>query len=242
MSQRKKIDDTVRQRSGWLIPIGIFVLIASLSLIVLMFYLAPTPASLIEERPSPTSRTQPIAISINGVTFAIPANYIPYKSARHGGPRKDVGLVATYPEFHGYSDWDDRVFISNAADSPSVYMLIREEPLNLTEAERLKRIYLNFVIDQRGTHGPFGLTKYTFRDDSGYRGQDLFVSDNANDPIILRCDRFSRQVRSPSCLGDMPLTHGVAVSYRFKRSRLADWRKISDGVDRLIRSFRTRTN
>ncbi len=240
MSQRKKFDDTVRQHSGWLIPIGVFALTAALSVIVLVFYLAPPPTTLIEERPSPTTRTDPIAISINRVAFAIPANYMPYKSERRGGPRKDVELIAIYPEFRGYSDWDGRVFTSDAADSPAVYIVIREAPLDFTEAERLKRIYLNFVTDRRGIPSPFELTEYTFRNDSGYHGQDLFVGGNADNPIILRCDRLSREVRSPTCFRDMRLTHGVAVSYRFKRIYIADWREIADGVDHLIRSFRPR--
>lgn len=238
MSRSDQFDDTIRQRSGWLIPIGVFALTALLSAIVLLYYLAPTPASFIEERPSPTSRTDPIAISVNRVGFTIPANYILYKSARQGGARKDVALVTTYPDFKGYSDWQSQTFSSNAPDSPVIYLLIREEPLNLTEAERLQRIYLNFVSQTDGKPGPYGLAEYAFRDDSGYRGEDLFVGGTAEHPVVLRCDRLSQQVRSPSCLRDVRLKRGVAVSYRFKRAQLADWRQIADGVDQLIQSFR----
>ena len=94
MSRSEDFDDTIRQRSGWLIPVGVFAVTAVLSAMVLLFYLAPTPASFIEEHPAPTSRTDPITLSVNGVAFTIPANYILYKSARQGGPRKDVALIA----------------------------------------------------------------------------------------------------------------------------------------------------
>src|SRR5208282_2861160 len=138
MSQSEDFDDTIRQRSGWLIPIGVFAVTAILSAMVLLFYLAPTPASFIEEHPAPTSRTDPISISVNGVALTIPANYVLYKSARQGGARAHVALVTTYPEFHGYSDWESPSFSSNAADSPAIYLLIQEEPFNLSEAERLQ--------------------------------------------------------------------------------------------------------
>jgi hypothetical protein len=238
MSRGEDIDEQVRQRSGWLIPIGVFAVTAVLSAIVLLYYLAPTPASFIEEHPSPTARSDIIPVSVNGLSFKIPANYILYKSARQGGAHRQISLVTLFPEFHGYSDWDGQTFASDAPDSPVVYLLIREDPLNLTEEERLKRIYLNLVSDPAGTPGPFGLKEYSFRDDSGYRGESLFVGGSADHPVVLICDRFSQQVRSPYCLRDLRLKRGVAVNYRFKRTLLANWRQIADGVDELIRTFR----
>jgi hypothetical protein len=238
MSRGDNLDDTIQQRSGWLIPIGVFAVTAVLSALLLLFYLAPTPTSFIEADPAPTSRTDPITLSVGAVKLVIPANYILYKSARQGGARPDVALVATYPDFHGYSDWRSQLFVGNAVDSPVIYMLIRQEPLDLTEAERLQRIYLNFVSDPAGEPGPFGLTQYTFRDDSGYRGEDLFVGTTPAGPVVLQCVRFSQQVPSPSCLRDMRLKRGVALSYRFKRAHLADWRAIVTGIDVLVQTFR----
>jgi len=57
-------------------------------------------------------------------------------------------------------------------------------------------------------------------------------------PIVLRCDRLSQQVRSPSCLRELQLKRGVAVNYRFKRARLSEWKEIADRTAALIQSFR----
>jgi len=238
MSKGQNSDDTVRQRSGWLIPIGVFAVTALLSAMMLLFYLAPTPASLIEEHPAPTSHSDPVSLSVNGIKMTIPANYILYKSARQGGPRSEIKLITTFPEFRGYSDWDSQSFNDNAADSPVIYVLIRQEPLDLSEAERLRRIYMNFVADPAGKPGPYDLTEYAFRDDSGYHSEDLFVGGPAETPIVLHCDRLSQQVHIPSCLREMSLKRGVVVTYRFKRTHLADWKEIADGVNQLIQSFR----
>ncbi len=77
-----------------------------------------------------------------------------------------------------------------------------------------------YVTKAQGQPGPFGLTQYTFREDSGYRREDLFVGTIGKDPVVLRCVRFSPEVPSPSCLRDMPIAHAVALSYRFKRAHL----------------------
>src|ERR1700679_1409398 len=118
-------EDTVKQRSGWLIPISVFVVTAALSALFLLYYLAPPPTSFIEQHPSPTSRTDPIAVSVNKASFTIPANYMIYSSARSGGVRKDLSLWALFPNFHGYTDWESSTFAGNGADSPVIYMLIR---------------------------------------------------------------------------------------------------------------------
>jgi hypothetical protein len=235
MSQRG--EETVRQRSGWLIPAAVFVVTAALSALILLYYLVPTPNSFIEEHPSPTSRTDPIALQVNKVSLVIPANYILYSSARQGGPRKEVALAAKLPDFHGYTDWYASTFADNGADSPVIYLLIREDQLNITEDERLKRIYMSYVVDPVGKPGPFGLTQYSFRDDSGYRGEDLYVGQGAKGPVVLRCVRFGPQVPSPSCLRDIRLGHHVALTYRFKRAHLAQWADIATGMDGLMHSF-----
>jgi hypothetical protein len=241
MSRRgTQFDDSVRQHSGWLLPVAIFIITGLLSALVLLYYLAPNPASFIEEHATPTSRSDLVHLSVGGVAFTIPANYLPYGSARKGGARSDVALYATLPDFQGYSEDRGPDFTENDANAPVAYLLIREEQFNLSEAERLDRIYLNAVIQPRGTDGPFGLTQYAFRDDSGYRGEDLFVGHLASGVVVMRCVRFGPQVPSPSCLRDMPLAHGVALNYRFKRGRLEDWRQIASGVDRLVASFMRR--
>ena len=238
MSQRD--DDSggaIRQRSGWLIPVAVFLVTAALSALFLLYYLAPTPNSFIEEHPSPTARADPIALSVDELKLVIPANYIVYSSARQGGPRKEVALAAKLPDMRGYSDWYASTFADNGPDSPVVYLLIREDRLNMSEVQRLQRIYLAYVADPAGSSAPFGLTQYTFRDDSGYRGDDLFVGQTAKGPVVLLCVRFSADVPSPSCLRDVRLAHRVALNYRFKRTHLSRWHEIADGVDGLMDSF-----
>jgi len=229
--------EPIQKRSGWLLPLAVFVVTAALSALVLYYYLGPRPAAFVRDTPSPTADTAPVALSVNGVSFSVPANHIVYRSAQRGGEQADVALFALLPDFRGFSQADAQRFAGNAPDSEAIFLLIRGDRLNFTESERLKRIYLGYVTSPMGMPGPYGLTQYEFRNDSGYRGEDLFVGQTARGPALFRCTRFRADFPSPSCLRETPLTQGVALSYRFKRAHLAQWREISTSADALVRSF-----
>jgi len=237
MARYDDADEPIRKRSGWLIPLGVFVVTFALSAAILAFYLAPRPSTFAGEQPSPTSRTDLVQFRIHGLRLAIPANYLVYESSRQGGEKTDVSMFALLPDFGGFSAGDNGRFTDNAADSQVIYMLLRIERLNFSETDRLKRIYMNYVADEHGTPGPFGLTQFVFRDDSGYRSEDLFVGETDQGPVVMRCVRFSQDVSSPSCLRDVSIGHGVTLTYRFKRANLSRWKNIDAGVDKLVRGF-----
>lgn len=229
--------EPIRKRSGWLLPLAVFAVTAALSAAVLYYYVGPRPTAFVRDVPSPTSDTTPVTLIVNGVSFTVPANDLVYRSAQRGGEQSDVALFVLLPDFRGYSIADAQRFSSNAPDSNAVFLLLRADRLNLTESERLKRIYMGYVDSQTGLPGPYGLTQYSLRDDSGYRGEDLFVGQTARGPAVFRCVRFSAEVPSPSCLRETPLTQGVALSYRFKRAHLSEWRQIDTGAEAFVRSF-----
>lgn len=237
MSRSNEADDTVRRRSGWLIPLAVFLVIVVLSGLFLLYYLAPTAPPLFTEQEAPTSSTDIAMLEVGPAKFWIPANYLQFDSARKGGRRREVALFAMLPDLSGWSNWNASSFAESGPNSRIVYLTIRDQQVNLTEAQRLERIYLAYVTDPKGADGPFGLRKYTFRSDSGYRAEDLFVGATPKGPMVLRCVRFGPEVPSPSCLRDMPLRNGVGVSYRFKRSKLNHWHEIGDAADALLATF-----
>jgi hypothetical protein len=236
MSRSDDSDDTVRKRSGWLIPLGVLAVTVALSALFLLYYLAPTAPPLFTEQVSPPSDSDVTEIQVGGRTFWIPGNHLQFESARRGGRKREVALFAMLPDLTGWSNWNAGAFAENGPNSRIVFLTIREQA-NLSEADRLKRIYMDYVVDPKGVPGPYELTRYTFRPDSGYRAEDLFVGRTPRGPVVLRCVRFAPEVPSPSCLRDMPLGKGVGLSYRFKRSKLNHWREIADNVETLVASF-----
>jgi hypothetical protein len=231
-------DKTVRRRSGWLIPLSLFAVTFVLSAVMLLYYLAPRGDSLFNEQTTPTSRSDVVALSVNGRPFRIPANYLMYDSARTGGERPEIAVFALLPDLSGWSNWAADEFAGNTADSRVVYLTIHKDKLGLKEADKLARVYNDYLADRRGIEGPYGLRQYAFRQDTGYRSEDLFVGQTNAGPVVLRCVKLSPEVPSPSCLRETLLAPGVSLAMRFKRSHLAEWRDLTAATDKLIANFR----
>ena len=118
-----------------------------------------------------------------------------------------------------------------------LHLLIRGDTNSLDPASRLARIYMPYIVDPKGEAGPFGLTRYGFRADSGYGRDDLLVAAGAP-MLLLLCERPAQDLPSPNCLAiDRPIARNVNLSYRFKRSQLARWQEINDGVGKLVAGF-----
>jgi hypothetical protein len=225
------------ERSGWLIPLGVFFVTACLSALVLAYYFGPGPAGLAHELPSPTDATRRIALSVGDLRLHIPANYLPYPSARNGGERQEVTLAAFLPELSGFGLGLADEFYANAPDSPVLFVTLKSGRIPLVDEQRLARIYLPQVQDGDGQNGPYGLRQYAFRPESGYHNQDLFFGMSDAGPASLLCDKPDHDTPSPNCLRDFPFEHGLAISYRFKRERLAAWRQIDKAVRALVAGF-----
>ena len=101
----------------------------------------------------------------------------------------------------------------------------------------MRRIYQAQFQDEDGTDGPFGLKAYAFRADSGYHSQELFYGMTETGAVALICDKADDSTPSPNCLRDLPLADGLALSYRFKRAHLKQWREIDKGARTLIAAF-----
>ena len=224
--------EDVHGHSGWLIPLGLVFAILLLSGLFLGWYLRPGPKVA-----QATDKSNVVALTVGGAAFAIPANYIETPAARAGGALGAVTLAALFPSWRGYSDAEARAFAGNAPDQPVIHLALRGNAGNLSTADRLARIYLPYVTDQNGAGGPFELTQYGFRPDSGYARSELFVG-HAAMPVLLLCEKDAPDLPSPNCIAvERPIAQGLTLSYRFKRAYLARWREIAAGADALVRKF-----
>ena len=226
-----------KQRSGWFAPAIAFFATACLSAVVLAYYFAPGPPGLGEELPEPTDATRPVALAIGSMRFRIPANYVQLASARRGGELTEVNLAAMLPGFDGYSLAFAKDFTGHAPDSPIVTLKIQSGQAPLPESDRLGRIYQFQIEDAQGEPQPSGLTRYGFRQESGYRGQELFTGMIDGQPIVILCERPAPDTPAPNCLRDFPYGNELGLSYRFKRAHLAQWRDIDTAVRGLVNSF-----
>lgn len=226
------------RHSGWMLLLAVGAAMAVLCAVVLLYYLALPPVAPVEERVSPSVASFLVRLRVAGLSLEIPANYLPYESERSGGPRSQIVLYAELPHFRGYSVRNAAEFGEDEAKSSILHILLKKQAFDIAESVRLDRIYLDAVVDRRGREARFGLHEYTFRDDSGYRGEDLFVGLTNSGVAVMRCSRGGGSLPPANCLREFQLGPDVSLSYRFARSRLPEWHQIADGVNRLVATFR----
>ena len=234
-------DTPMTERSGWVIPLAVFFTTACLSAFALAYYFAPAAPGLIQEQPAPTDATRPIEASIAAERLRVPANYILFASARRGGAMQQLAMIAILPDLEGYTLGAAADFTGNAPDSRVVNILLKTGRPVLPEQQRLDRIYLIQSDNPAGKAGPYGLKQYTFRADSGYHEQDMFVGTTDTGPVVLLCAKISPDIAAPSCMRDFPLHDGLSISYRFRRAHLAEWRTLDSGVRALLAKFAGRS-
>ncbi len=235
MSQTGGEQAEIHQHSGWLIPLGLALVVLALCGVFLLYDLRPGAGLF---RNAPTADASLVRVSVRGIPFTMPGNYLDSRSSRRGGDLDVMTLSALLPDMRGYSAADAGLFLSNAADSPVVHLILRGDTDSLTAADRLARIYMPYVTEPAGAPAEFGLTRYTFRDGTGYERDDLYAGDSGNGLLLLLCERPAQELPSPNCLAiDRPVATGVTLSYRFKRAQLSGWRNIAQGVDRLVAGF-----
>ncbi len=236
MSQPGNEQAEIHQHSGWLIPLGLALVILALCGAFLLYDLRPGTGLF--RNNGPTADASAVQVSVRGVKFTIPGNYLDARTSRRGGDLDVMTMSALLPDMRGYSAGDSGLFLNNAPDSPVVHMILRGDTNNLTTADRLERIYMPYIADPQGATAQFGLTRYIFRDGTGYERNDLYVGSSGKGQLLLLCERPAQDLPSPNCLAiDRPVAPGVTLSYRFKRAQLSRWRDIAGGVDRLVAKF-----
>jgi hypothetical protein len=171
-----------------------------------------------------------LPVSVGGTLFNVPSAAIRMKIQRHSGPQERIDLSFAFPSLeppeaakHVSADAVeeamqpiDRIFLSIAAHHDS-----------LAPDMRLRTIYPRY-LEQASTPGQDGLTMRAFRNNSPYGNEDMFL---ANTPgLTARC---TRDTTTPGmCLSERRID-GADLTFRFPRSWLAQWRDVSDAMDRL---------
>lgn len=223
-----------KQDSSWTVPLTILGVTLLLSFGFLYYYFGPTFLEITGETPDPSASVKPISMTIGGMPLVVPTNFTRFPRARRDGEKQSVALYALLPDLEPFTPEKSMIFDGNEPDSAVIYFEISEFGLALEEGDRLVKVYLEKTIDPNGRDGPYGLQAYDFTNNSGYRDEDLFVYYQENDePIIVRCYEESELIPSPHCRRDLRLNENLALSYRYKRPWLAQWREI----DKSVRSF-----
>lgn len=243
--------EEIKAESSWAGPARILFITLILAAGFVYYYFGPSVEDLQGNSPKASTSREPVTVQVGGATFTIPQNYTQFSKTRRGGVQDTVELFAILPDFEGFTIARQEDFEGNAESSPVVHITLQDlhaparrfqnETLEqrMTEREKFERIYLPLAVDPKGDSARYGFTRYRLSDTWGGADKELFVYEASDGGIVLyRCLPSVANMPSPWCRRDIMLTERLMLSYRFKRSRLSEWRDIDEKVTNLIASFR----
>ena len=186
---------------------------------------------------SPSDPTR-LPITVGSALFNVPSKAIRTRMQRRAGPQERIDLAFAWPSLlppepqaHLTADSVedrpvpiDRIFLSIATDGGVI-----------TPVERVRTIYPRYVEAQADTQD--GLTGRAFRDNTPYRGEDLFMAEKP--AFVARC---TREAMTPGmCLSERRVD-GAHLTFRFPRSWLSDWRNLAASMDKLVERMQGKPN
>jgi hypothetical protein len=224
-----------RARRIFTLPFVLLVLLAAAVAAVVSYLLWPTWPS------TPVALDAPaIPITVAGVLFDVPPAAVREKVQRHPGQQDRIDLVFEYPSLTPpQADDGDRQPLNpeNAAEAAAatagkrLFVTVTALGAVLPPLERLRTIYPRY-IEAQAAAGADGLAILPFRAGTPYEGEDLVYFGTNPEQFFARCTRPGRAVPG-TCIQERVIG-ADAVSLRFPRDWLSDWRNVRSGFDRLI--------
>tara|TARA_R110000824_G_scaffold390760_24_gene588121 strand:- start:946 stop:1761 length:816 start_codon:yes stop_codon:yes gene_type:complete len=236
--QKQGGGELVHERPAWILPALVFIAVAAFSSLFLYYYFGPTPGELLGQTPRASAASRNVEVVIGSTRFLIPENFTRYPSQRSGGNHTEISMHALLPGFTPYKPSLQDEFSDNSADAEVVFFTLHQSEALLPAERRLKDIYARHLASPKPEQSENGLSLYSFSDNSGYKGQDLLVAtDQKQRLILLMCQQKTDLVESPNCTRTLLLSRELALTYRYKRSHLAQWQRIDELLLRLVTSF-----
>lgn len=236
--QKQDGGELVHERPAWILPALVILAVTAFSGLFLYYYFGPTPAELLGQNPRASAERRNVEAVVGATRFLIPENFTRYPSQRSGGNHTEIAMHALLPDFTPYAPSLHEEFLDNSPNAPVIFFSLHEAGATLPAKRRLNEIYARHFTSSTPESDPTGLDRYSFKDNSGYRDQDLLVSkDKDGRLILLLCQRHTELNESPNCTRTLLLTRNLALTYRYKRARIKEWQRIDDLTVRMVTSF-----
>jgi hypothetical protein len=180
-----------------------------------------------------------LPITVAGELFNVPPAAIRLSAQRHAGPQERLDLAFLWPSLTP-PDPSAKPSLSeepNALDR--LFVTIAPTDGTVPPVERINAIFRRYLADER-FESPDGLTIMSFRDDTPYQGEDLYLDAAAPERFLARCTRPGGGGTPGMCLYEQRIG-AASVTMRFPREWLADWHGLARAVERLVAGLRPPT-
>lgn len=177
-------------------------------------------------RPVWTTNTQPVEIVIGNDVFSIPANAIRFARQRRNGNSRRVDIALLYPQGIGFTENQRAAFLETSGTRKVIFAHLEPRSMPHDMSGRLEPLYRT-LFEGSARNGPSGLVLQSLETGRGYEGEELAISaSQANGRAwVARC-QIDDGKTVPTCLRDVHITNGTALTYRFPRTMLTKWQAI----------------
>jgi hypothetical protein len=177
-----------------------------------------------------------LPITVGATLFNVPPAAIRVAVQRHAGAHERLDLAFHWPSLAPPDPSVRPAPSEDLAPLDRVFVTIMLESGGVPPAERLKAIYPRYLADKRYA-GSDGLATIAFRDGTPYQGEDVYFDGAAPAHFLVRCTRPTASDLPGICLAERRI--GTAdVTVRFPRDWLSEWRKVAEGIERLVAAMR----
>ncbi len=170
-------------------------------------------------------------IIIGNNVLSIPANMIRFSNQRRDGVTRRLDLYARWPGLTGYTERDRAIFNLLTSKRHLIFMSIEQRTMSRDMSGRYLAIYAE-LIDPNGETAPGNLTVHRFLESSGYKGEELVLSDpsSGKPEFVARCLADSGAESFNSCERDVQFGRDLQILYRFPRSMLGEWKSLDKAI------------
>ncbi|WP_236020199.1 hypothetical protein [Brucella anthropi] len=211
---------------GWLLLAVIVLILLSVAVNVGGRLLGPLIA-----RGGHSDSTHGYEIIIGNNVLSIPANMIRFSNQRRDGVTRRLDLYARWPGLTGYTERDRAIFNLLTSKRHLIFMSIEQRTMSRDMSGRYLAIYAE-LIDPNGETAPGNLTVHRFLESSGYKGEELVLSDpsSGKPEFVARCLADSGAESFNSCERDVQFGRDLQILYRFPRSMLGEWKSLDKAI------------
>lgn len=171
-------------------------------------------------------------LSMGRLQFSVAENHIREKNS------KSIVMHALLPDFQGYSKQNWWLFEEKSPSSRMILIQIEEMHNMINEQTKFKFLKEKHLKEVPYPTAALGLTHYLYKSNTNRKDQDVFSGfDGNNHRLVYFCFRPTPLSLSPTCSRTFAVALDTALTYKFKRHHLSNWREIELNIKKFIRQI-----
>lgn len=213
------------------------VVVIVMSVLIFLFALSAKYFGTNAKKAGSTADLSIKQIIVGNDVLNIPANVFRFKKQRQATTSKRIDLFYYWPGFQGYSKTKHNLFYGPDSSTENlIFSTIENRTMQFDMSARLQPVYSSLLEGEKKT-SVGGLIYQRLRPEAGYSGEELHYQADSPEPYVVRCQRIENGGITASCMRDINIGKGLALSYRFSRKLLPHWRAIETTMQKLTQGY-----